>query len=140
MNTTAGGGLDLRAIGAGVAPVAWYVGMAILAALAGYPGVVCITPMAWLIGLASGQRVAAVSRSTPGRGVLVEAGIAGALVGLIEGVLAAIIGSRMELNGQDEVQQALGLALCAVVVGVGVCAALAVGMAWVAGRRRMAAG
>ena len=138
MNTAAGG-LDFRAILAGVAPVAWYVGMAVLAALGGYPGVVCITPMAWLIGLAAGHRVAAVTSSPVGGRPLVEAAIAGALVGLIEGVLAVIIGARMELNGPAEVQQALGLAACALVLGVGVTAALAVAMAWVVGRRRMKA-
>lgn len=137
MNTAAGGGLDGRAILMGVAPVAWFVGMAVLAALSGYPGVVCVTPMAWLIGLAAGQRVAAVTSSPVGPRPLVEAGMAGALVGLIEGVLAVIIGARMELNGPEEVQQALGLAACVLVLGVGVTAALAVLMAWVVGRRRM---
>ena len=129
-------GLDWRAILSGVAPVAWFVAMAVLATVGGYPGVVCITPMAWLIGLASGQRVAAVTSNPPGPRPLVEAAIAGALVGLIEGVQFIIISARMELNGPQEVQQMLGLTACMVAGGVVVTAALAAGMAWVVGRRR----
>jgi hypothetical protein len=128
--------LDSRAIAAGVAPVAWFVGMAVLATLGGYPGVICVTPMAWLIGLAAGQRVAAVSRSAPGRRVLVEAAIAGALVGVVEGVLFIIVGSRAELRDAAEVQQMLGFGACIVGLGVPVTAGLAVAIAWVMARRR----
>jgi hypothetical protein len=130
-------GLDWRAIAGGVAPVAWFVGMAVLATLGGYPGVICVTPMAWLIGLAAGQRVAMGSHSAPGRRVLVEAAIAGALVGAIEGALFVVIGSRAELRDATEVQQMLGWSACVVLLGVPVTAGLAAGMAWVAERRRM---
>jgi hypothetical protein len=130
-------GLDWRAIAGGVAPVAWFVGMAVLATLGGYPGVICVTPMAWLIGLAAGQRVAMGSHSAPGRRVLVEAAIAGALVGAIEGALFVVIGSRAELRDATEVQQMLGSSACVVLLGVPVTAGLAAGMAWVAERRRM---
>lgn len=122
-------GLDWRAIGVGAAPVAWFVAMALLATLGGYPGVICVTPMAWLIGLAAGQRVAMGSRSAPGRRVLVEAAIAGALVGAIEGLLFVIIGSRAELRDATEVQQMLGWSACIVGLGVPVTAGLAVAMA-----------
>ena len=129
-------GLDWRAILAGVAPVAWFVAMAVLATLGGYPGVVCVTPMAWLIGLAAGQRVVAVTSSPPPRRPLVEAGIAGALVGVVLGVVFAVGISRVELSGPEEVQQALGFGACIVVLGIPVTAGLAVGMGWVAQRRR----
>jgi hypothetical protein len=112
-----------------VAPVAWFVAMAVLATLGGYPGVICVTPMAWLIGLAAGQRVAMGSRNAPGRGVLLEAAIAGALVGVIEGLLFVVIGSRAELRDATEVQQMLGWSACMVLLGVPVTAGLAVGMA-----------
>ncbi len=132
-----GNGLDWRAILSGVAPVACVVGMAVLAELGGYPGVVCITQMAWLIGLASGQRVATVTRSEPPRRPLVEAAIAGALVGIIEGVLFVVVSTQFELRDAEEMAQALGLAACVVVGGVAVTGGLAVGMAWVVVRRRI---
>lgn len=129
-------GLDLRAILSGVTPVTWFVAMAVLATVAGYPGVVCITPMAWLLGLSAGQRVAAVSSSPPGRRVVVEAGIAGALVGLIEGVLFVLVGSRAELSGAEEVQQMLAFSACIVLLGIPVTAGLAMALAWMVERRR----
>ena len=131
-----GTGLDWRAVFAGVAPVAWFVGMAVLATLGGYPGVVCMTPMAWLIGLAAGQRVATVTRSAGPRRPLVEAAIAGAVVGVITVVMFVVVSARFELQDAEEVQQMLGLTACMTVGGVVVPAVLAVGMAWVVGRRR----
>ncbi len=129
--------LDWRAILAGVAPVAWYVAMAILATLGGYPGVVCITPMAWLIGLAAGQRTATVTRSAPPRRPLVEAAIAGALVGLVTGAVFAAIAPQFELRDAQEVRQMVAWTACVVVGGVPVSAALAVATAWLVTRRRV---
>lgn len=129
-------GLDWRAILSGVAPVTWFVAMALLATLGGYPGVVCITPLAWLIGLASGQRVAALTRSAPPRRPLVEAALAGALVGLVTSLLFIIVASRFELRDTQEVGQMLGLTACLVTASVPVPAALAVWMAWMVMRRR----
>jgi hypothetical protein len=106
----------------------------VLATLGGYPGVVCVTPMAWLIGLWAGQRVAATSRSA-GRRPLVEAAVAGALVGLIEGVLFVAVGTQMPAQDAEELGQMVSFSACLVVLGVPITAGLAVLTAWLTLRR-----
>ncbi len=118
--------LDWRAILAGVAPVAWYVAMAILATLGGYPGVVCITPMAWLIGLAAGQRTAAVTHGTR---PLLEAAIAGAVVGLVTGIVFFVVGLQLPVN--------IFFGAIVIVLGMTVSAILAVVTGWLVTRRRV---
>ena len=135
----AGGiGLDLRAILASLSPLIWYTGMVIMATLGGYPGVVCITPMAWLIGLWAGQRVVANTRSAPPRRPLVEAALAGAVVGLVTGVLFVIVGTQMPPADAEEVGQMLGFTTCIVVLGIPISAGLAVLTGWLTQRRRWA--
>ena len=129
-----GRGLDWRAIFLSMTPLVWYTSMVVLATLGGYPGVVCVTPMAWLIGLWAGQRVAATSRSA-GRRPLVEAAVAGALVGLIEGALFVAVGTQMPAQDAGELGQMVSFSACLVVLGVPITAGLAVLTAWLTLRR-----
>lgn len=57
----------------------------------GYPGVVCITPMAWLLAARVGIVCSDRSRSQTTSARLVEAGLAGAMLGLLLGILYMVI-------------------------------------------------
>ena len=104
--------------------------------LAGYPGVVCVTPMAWLLALSVGLRCASRSVSpTPGRRIL-EAGLAGAVLGLLQGVLFVVISARMGEIAPKEVASAIGLSAGMVCMGVFAAAGLAAFNAWLLEQRR----
>ena len=62
---------------------------------AGYPGVVCVTPMAWLIALRVGLVCVDRSRSVERGWLLLEAALAGALIGLLQGLLFWVVVPRM---------------------------------------------
>lgn len=57
----------------------------------GYPGVVCVTPMAWLLAARVGIVCSDRSRSESATARLVEAALAGALLGLLQGILYMVI-------------------------------------------------
>ena len=105
--------------------------------LFGYPGVVCMTPAAWLLAVPVGLRVSHESRST-GRQLLTEAFLGGALLGLVQGLLlgvvmalSPIVDPGLSSDLPDPVlASAAGAALGAPLTGC-----LAALMAWVARRR-----
>jgi hypothetical protein len=57
----------------------------------GYPGVVCITPMAWLLAISIGSVHSRRSKSKKSSTRLLEAALAGGILGLLQGVLFFII-------------------------------------------------
>src|SRR6187455_1006641 len=80
--------LDFRVIF--ITPLREFLGWLIavlIVSIAGYPGVVCVTPMAWLIALRVGNICVARSRSEQSRQRILEASIAGAILGLLQGIL-----------------------------------------------------
>jgi len=79
-----------------------WLAMVLLVTWAGYPGVVCVTPMAWLLALRVGNLVAARSRSETSSRRLTEAALAGAVLGLLQGILFAVIISQLEPINPDE--------------------------------------
>jgi hypothetical protein len=84
-------GLDLRAVVRAVwLPALIWPLLVMAVAAAGAPGVVCVTPMAWLLGLPVGRSCESVTRSTEARKVMLEAAIAGGVLGVTQGVFAAI--------------------------------------------------
>src|SRR5262249_18261876 len=101
----------------------------------GYPGVVCLTPMAWLLGRWSGNFCAARSGSQAQRRLL-EAGIAGALLGLLQGVIFYVIQRAFMPVKPDEVQNALVLSLGIIGFGTIISALLSLGTAALRNRRR----
>jgi hypothetical protein len=84
----------------------------VLVTWAGYPGVVCVTPVAWLLALRVGLLVARRSRAGTRRGRLGEAALAGAWFGLLQGVLFGVIAPWMGPL------QAVILALAMLVIGM----------------------
>jgi hypothetical protein len=88
--------LDGRAILSSALPLfAVWLAAVVGITLAGYPGVVCVTPMAWLLALSAGLRCAARSASPAVGKRILEAGLAGALLGLLQGIVRVI-----SLNGE----------------------------------------
>ena len=118
-------GLDFRVILE--TPVRQFIGwlaMVLLVTWAGYPGVVCVTPMAWLIALRVGNLVAARSRSETASRRLAEAALAGAVLGLLQGILFAVIISQLQPINPEEGARATALTIGMAVVGILVGAVL----------------
>jgi hypothetical protein len=122
--------VDLRAIAASLwLPLLFWLGAVLLISLAGYPGVICMTPLAWLLALPTGVRCVLNSRSDGTRALLREAALAGGGLGLIEGVLfilATALTAGATPEGRWRMAE-IGLALT--VFGAPACAGLAVASA-----------
>lgn len=102
-------------------PIRQFIGwlaMVLLVTWAGFPGVVCVTPMAWLIALRVGNLVAARSRSHVSSRRLTEAALAGAVLGLLQGVLFAVIISQLQPINREEAAQSTALTIGMIVVGI----------------------
>jgi hypothetical protein len=68
----------------------WFLiwGLVVLfVAYQGQPGVICLTPMAWLLALPAGWNYVVFSHGKPGRQPFVAGAILGAILGLLYGVL-----------------------------------------------------
>jgi hypothetical protein len=110
--------------------LAWLIAV-IGSLVAGQPGVVCITPFAWILALAVGRNVALWSR---GPRPDLEAPLAGALLGLGQGALFIVVAVLfMELKPGEAGRAAL-LSAALAVAGAAACALLA----WVAARHLLA--
>ena len=118
-------GLDFRVILE--TPVRQFIGwlaMVLLVTWASYPGVVCVTPMAWLIALRVGNLVAARSRSDTSARRMMEAALAGAVLGLLQGILFAVIIAQLQPINPEEDTRATALTIGMIVVGILVGAVL----------------
>ena len=113
-----------------------WLAMVLLVTWAGYPGVVCVTPMAWLIALRVGNLSVARSRSEISSQRLTEAALAGAVLGLLQGLLFAAIISRLEPINPDERTRTLVLTLIMIAVGIFAGAGLSFFTAYLNERRR----
>jgi hypothetical protein len=102
---------------------------------AGYPGVVCVTPLAWLMSLAVGQRCATRSSSPTATKRLLEAALAGAFFGLLQGVLFIFIAPHMGPIAASEQTSALGISLGMLCLGVPIAAGLSMFTAWLVQQR-----
>lgn len=112
----------------------WLV-MVIAVTWAGFPGVVCITPMAWLLALAVGVRIEAHSPSPEKGQRLRQAALAGGLLGLLQGLLFIVILPRLGPLQADERSLATGIAIFLLITGIPVAAGLSTFTAWLAQRR-----
>ena len=104
------------------------------AAYAGYPGAACVTPMAWLLGCRVGLRCVQRSHSAP-RQRIVEAVVAGALLGLLQGLIFYILQRALMPVRPDEEHQAFVLSAIIIVGGMLVTAFLALVTAVITMRR-----
>jgi hypothetical protein len=115
-----------------------WLAMVVLVWLAGYPGVVCVTPMAWLIALRVGNICVARSRSERSSQRLWEAAFAGGILGLLQGILFLIVIPFLGPIQADEWTQTILLTLIMMIVGIFAGAALSFFTAYLNERRRTA--
>ena len=108
----------------------------LLVTWAGYPGVVCVTPLAWLLALRVGLRCAVVSRSPKSSQRMLEAALAGGFFGFLQGVLFLLIAPRMGPISSSEQGSALGIGLFLMCGGMFTAAGLSAFNAWLFLRRR----
>jgi len=113
-----------------------WLAMVLLVTWAGYPGVVCVTPMAWLIALQVGNLTVARSRSESSSRRLTEAALAGAVLGLLQGLLFAAIISLLEPINADDRTRTIVLTLIMIVIGIFAGAGLSFFTAYLNERRR----
>jgi hypothetical protein len=85
---------------------------------AGYPGVICVTPLAWLMALRVGNVCVARSRSESSSSRLAEAALAGGIFGLLQGVLFAVLVPLMGPIQADEQTRMAMITLIMLVLGV----------------------
>jgi hypothetical protein len=110
----------------------------LLVTLAGYPGVVCVTPVAWLIALRVGLVCAIQSRSVKSARRVQEAALAGGWFGFLQGVLFWVIVPRLGEVKANEQTSALILSIAMLVVGMLMGAGLSTFTAYQFERRRAA--
>ena len=130
-------GLDLRVIFE--TPIRQFVpwlAMVLLVTWAGYPGVVCVTPMAWLIALRVGNLCVWRSTSTLSSRRLTEATLAGGFLGFLQGLLFAGIITLLEPINADERSRTIILTLILIVTGIFAGAGLSFVTAYLNERRR----
>ena len=127
-------GLDLRAMAMALfLPLLFWTGAVLTVSMMGYPGIACMTPAAWLLALPVGLRVRRDSESA-GRRLLLEAALAGGLLGLGQGLIFATVVAASPylpgLPGMPGMPNALYTALLSLVPGIlvttGLSAAVAV--------------
>jgi hypothetical protein len=112
------GKLDLRTIAeVALRQFAWWLIMVLIVTFAGYPGVVCVTPMAWLVALRVGNQVAWRSKSGLRSQRLTESALAGGFFGFLQGVLFGVIVPFMGPLRPDELANSILLILFMLVVG-----------------------
>lgn len=96
----------------------WWLAAVVLVSAAGYPGVVCVTPMAWLLALRVGILCTARSRSEPSSRRVLEAALAGAFLGLSQGILFLVILPFLGPYQSDEVTRTVILTVILLFVGI----------------------
>jgi phosphatidylglycerophosphate synthase len=118
-NSSSPNSLDVRtAIETPLSQFAPWLAIVLLVTWAGYPGVVCVTPMAWLIALRVGIISVLRSRSEESSKRLTEASIGGAILGLLQGILFAVIISRLQPISASDQAKSNVLTLIMIVVGI----------------------
>jgi hypothetical protein len=115
--------------------VPWLV-IVLLITVAGQPGVVCVTPMAWLLALRVGNIVAWRSRSAQSSRRLTEAALAGGFFGILQGILFAAVTPFMGPIQPDEWTKTIILILGMLIVGIFAGAGLSFFTAYLNEQRR----
>lgn len=115
--------------------LAWWCAAVTLATLGGYPGVIMLTPAAWMLAGWVGYGYAAHVRWSGLRPRMRLAALSGALYALALGVLFALVGCFAFQLTPDEVDQTLRLSLGVIGVGLSVCVPLSLATAWLVRRR-----
>ncbi|MDQ3919023.1 MAG: hypothetical protein M3348_11150 [Acidobacteriota bacterium] len=102
------------------------------------PGVVCITPVAWVLGCWVGMACVARSRSASRPALLKEAGVAGAALGFLQGILFIVITAFLTEIKPDEWRKAIFMWLAMLFAGTLITAVVSVAVGAAQARRRRA--
>lgn len=86
------GSAFIRAVG--MWAILWGATVAIVS-YQGQPGILCLTPMAWLLAIPTGLNYVAFSEGRPGRSPFLAGALAGATLGILLGLIAWVLGSYM---------------------------------------------
>jgi hypothetical protein len=129
--------IDLRAIPSAVfLPLLTWTGSVIAITLFGYPGVVCLTPLAWLLAVPVGLRAQHESQSS-GRALAVESFLAGVVLGLFQGLLFGGVTALSPSIRQQIISDGsnpLLASAAAVIAGALLTGGLSAIIAWIASR------
>ena len=106
-------------------PMLFWTAAVILVTLMGAPGVICITPMAWLLAIPAGQKVVNGSRSQKDSHKIGQAAAAGAFLGMYQGILFLLIGLLLAPGGPPVQEGMLMYGLTIGVAGLFICGGLA---------------
>jgi hypothetical protein len=110
--------------------IVWGV-LVVAALLANVPGVVCVTPMAWLLALWCGTQYVNLCRGDADRPTWLGPVLIGGLLGLGEGILFIVVSSLgMPATTPEDAAKAQVLSLGILVVGIVACAGLCTLTAW----------
>lgn len=118
-----------------VLPLVYWIVVVVLVTLLGYPGVVLMTPLAWLLALLVGRDTVLRADDARSPAALVGAAGGGALFGLLLGLVFA---AASLLLGGVTPEEERGLRILALAVaggGVLICSILAAGMGLLVRRR-----
>ncbi len=119
--------------------IVWGVIVAVVT-LGGQPGVVCVTPMAWLLALWCGTQYIRLSKGQAERRRLFGPALVGALLGTGEGIYFTLVVSlSMPPSTPDDAVKTQALIPIIYIAGIIACAALSVFTAWLSLRRDAAA-
>lgn len=136
--------ISWRAVSAGLfLPLLYWTGAVTAITMFGYPGVVCVTPAAWLLALPVGMRIGReIATDAEEQAARNSAAVGGALLGLFQALLlAAMLAVAPSLPGgaaaagANELVNPWLIALMGAVIGVPVTAGLSVLMARLVRRR-----
>jgi hypothetical protein len=122
-----------------IPPLLLWVAVVLFGAVSGQPGVVCITPMAWLLALWSGAQYAARTAGQPLKSPLLGPALLGTVLGIGFGLIFILGISPLAAQEADPAEAAKypGLTAAIFVGSVLVCALLSTFTAWLT-RRRLA--
>jgi hypothetical protein len=109
-------------------PAGLWLVLVLVPSLLGSPGAICLTPGGWLLGLWVGARVAGNTQVFEIKYVIRTAAQAGAVMGLIQGLIFTAIAVLSPNFSQGEGLRNLFLGVILTLLGVGVVSSLA---AWV---------
>ena len=118
-------GLDLRTVtNITFRQFSWWLIVVLLVTIFGYPGVVCVTPMAWLLAFPVGNQVAWRSTSGLRSQRLTESALAGGLLGFLQGIMFGVIVPFMGPIQENEWANSVILILFVLIVGTLISAGL----------------
>jgi uncharacterized membrane protein len=129
--------LDIHSIvGTSLGYFAPWLAAVLLITWSGYPGVVCITPMAWLLAIPIGMVCSLRSKTQKFSTRLLESTLAGGILGLLQGLLFFIIIPVMGPIKPEEEANQMTLNLIMLTAGALIAAVLSLFSAFSTERRK----